>query len=86
MNPIAPVLVAAALCLFTGPAFAADSGARTTMPQSCSERDVNCVIQDGPARNRRGQLVEPPPPDAKSGTSGKSGNTKPGEAAGSTSR
>lgn len=86
MKPIPQIFAVAALWLFTGPAFAADSGARTTMPKSCSERDVNCVIQDGPARNSRGQLVEPPPADAKGGASGKSGNTKPGEAAGSTSR
>ena len=83
MKPIVPTLAATALWLVAGAAFAADSGERTSMPQSCSERDVNCVIQDGPAMNRRGQLVEPPPAvDGKGGPPGKGGITRPGDGAG----
>ena len=38
---------AAILALAAGAALAADSSERTSMPDRCSERDVNCVIPDG---------------------------------------
>lgn len=41
-----------AAALLAGAAFAADSGDRTSMPNACSERDVNCVIPDGTPRRR----------------------------------
>ena len=41
-----------AAALLAGAAFAADSGDRTSMPDGCSERDVNCVIPDGSPRRR----------------------------------
>jgi hypothetical protein len=52
------LLAAAAAAVFWSGAFAADSNERTSMPESCTDRSANCVIQDGPPRNRRGQLVE----------------------------
>ena len=57
------ILLPAALlasALFTSAALAADSSDRTSMPSSCSDRDANCVIKDGPPR-RRGA----PPPEEK---------------------
>ena len=42
----------AAALFLAGAAFAADSGDRTSMPERCLERDVNCVIPDGPPRRR----------------------------------
>jgi hypothetical protein len=52
------LLAATAAAVFWTGAFAADSNERTSMPESCTDRSANCVIQDGPPRNRRGQLVE----------------------------
>ena len=52
------LLAATAATVFWTGAFAADSNERTSMPESCTDRSANCVIQDGPPRNRRGQLVE----------------------------
>ena len=50
-----PHIAAAALVAgASAVALAADSGDRTSMPNSCSERDANCVIQDGAPRRRGG--------------------------------
>ena len=80
MKPAAVIFSALAVTFFAGAAFAADSSDRTTMPSSCSERDANCVIQDGPARRRNGTLIEPPPPTSSQGTpaqTSKPGTSKP---------
>lgn len=42
-----PAAVAAATAVIAN---AADPGERTSMPEWCSERNVNCVIPDGPPR------------------------------------
>src|ERR1700704_4804393 len=52
MKMIFSIFGAFAAALLTGVAFAADSGDRTSMPERCLERDVNCVIPDGPPRRR----------------------------------
>lgn len=54
MKTLATLLAATAATLITGSTFAADSSDRTSMPNNCSDRSANCVIQDGPPRNRRG--------------------------------
>jgi hypothetical protein len=44
-------ILAAFLALSAALAYAADSASeRTSMPESCSNRDVNCVLYDGPPR------------------------------------
>ncbi len=66
-----------AAALLGGAAFAADSGDRTSMPNACSERDVNCVIPDGPPR-RRGSSdanIVAPATNGSSSTSGSGGVT-----------
>ena len=64
-----PALLTTALLSFPAPA--ADSGNRTTMPDKCSERDVNCTINDGPPR--RATAAQPQDKDKD-----KRGNTPPG--------
>jgi hypothetical protein len=91
MKMIAAVLAAAATLWASG-AFAADSGDRTSMPESCSDRSANCVIQDGPPRRRGGEAATNSTPPAGStspdnrGSTGAKGGAKPGDASGGTSR
>jgi hypothetical protein len=68
------MIAAAAATLMTGGAFAADSTDRTSMPNNCSDRNANCVIQDGPPRGR-GRALDTPTtrPSAPPGTSNSSG-------------
>lgn len=77
--------VAAALTVFLAPVegIGADaSSERTSMPDFCSNRDVNCVVPDGappPARAAQPQAVTPP----TAGTA--SGSTATGSGTGTTS-
>lgn len=89
MKTIPALIAAAAATLLTSSAFAADSSERTSMPDSCSDRDANCVIQDGPARRHKGvdNSSTTPPANATSrnssntsGANSKSGGSKSGEA------
>jgi hypothetical protein len=79
------ILAACAASLLTSISFAADSGERTSMPSSCSERDANCIIQDGPPRRRTGEAppttTAPSAPSAADsrGSGAKPGTTRPGE-------
>jgi hypothetical protein len=87
MKTAAAIFGALAVTFFAGTAFAADSSDRTSMPSSCSERDANCVIQDGPPRRRNGTLIETTPPTGRKGTTAqgsKPGTTKPGDSRDST--
>ena len=84
MKAIATFLAAAAATLVSASAFAADSSDRTSMPTNCSDRNANCVIQDGPPRGRQG--VDPsattrpsgPPGNTAGNPSSKSGDSKSG--------
>jgi hypothetical protein len=58
MKTTLTLLAATAATLLSTAVVAADSGDRTSMPDACADRSANCVIQDGPPRNRRGQLVD----------------------------
>jgi len=71
MKTFASLVFLAAGLLIASAAPAASSDDRTSMPSNCSERDVNCVINDGPPRRRRGSDA-PPEKD-------KRGNTPPGQ-------
>ena len=66
------VLSVLAAALAAPMAFAADRTERTTMPEKCSERDVNCVIKDG-APPRRGTVKKENEKEPQ-----KRGNTPPG--------
>ena len=71
------ILIPALAAVLAAPAsFAADSTERTTMPEKCSERDANCVVQDGapPRRAKAKKRVEP----KKQEEPQKRGNTPPG--------
>jgi hypothetical protein len=88
MKTIATLLAAAAATLVTASALAADSSERTSMPTNCSERNANCVIQDGPPRARRGgeTTTTTPPPGAGSSNPadtarGRGGDSKAGSGA-----
>ena len=85
MKTIVTLIAAAAATLITGSVFAADSSDRTSMPNNCSDRNANCVIQDGPPRNRRGgetgtttQPTGPTSSNTGSGSGSKSGESKSG--------
>lgn len=58
-------------------ALAANSEDRTSMPENCTDRNVNCVINDGPPR-RRGQQPPPPPPPDQKKSNDKKGNDNSG--------
>jgi hypothetical protein len=68
------ILATFAALQIAGAAFAADSGDRTSMPERCMERDVNCVIPDGPPRRRGNPEANIAAPAAKgSSATGSSG-------------
>lgn len=69
--PVKAIALALASCAFVAAtAFAADPTDRTTMPEACTDRGVNCVIDDGAPR-RRGQVAPTTPlPPSTSGVSG----------------
>jgi hypothetical protein len=77
MKTTAAIFGALAATFFAGAAFAADSGERTTMPSSCSDRDTNCVIQDGPPRRRGGAATEITPPTGSSSQGSTNPSSKP---------
>ncbi len=90
MKMIAAILGAAGATLLASGALAADSGDRTSMPSACSDRGVNCVIQDGPPRRRGGEAATSTQPpagssstDNRGGAAGSKENTKPGDSTGS---
>ena len=72
------ILAATAAAVFAAvlapAALAASSTERTSMPEKCAERDVNCVVQDGVPPRR----AVAPKPDEKSEKKEKRGNTPPG--------
>ena len=74
-------ILTAGAALMTSAAFGADSSDRTSPPAGCSERDVNCVVQDGPPRRRGGEAApsKPAPPAAQS-SAGKSATDDKGKA------
>ena len=59
MKMLVTLIAAAAATLISGHIFAADSTDRTSMPNNCSDRNANCVIQDGPPRGRGRALDQP---------------------------
>ena len=71
MKIVAATAAAVFAALLAPAALAADSTERTTMPDKCSERDVNCEIKDGAPRRR---AVAPKQEEKKE----KRGNTPPG--------
>ena len=81
MKTIPALVAATAAALITASAIAADSSDRTSMPNNCSDRSANCVIQDGPPRGRRG--VDPStttqPSGSTSSNAGNSSSSKSGE-------
>ena len=72
MKTLLPLLI---LLLLSLPSSAAtDPRDRTSMPSNCSDRDVNCVINDGPPRKRSAVKKQ----DKKEKEKEKRGNTPPG--------
>ena len=72
--------IAAAATLISASAFAADSSERTSMPTNCSDRNANCVIQDGPPRGRRGvEQSATTQPSGSGGSNTGSTSSKAGE-------
>ena len=82
MKVLTTMIAAAAATLITGHVLAADSTERTSMPNNCSDRNANCVIQDGPPRGRRGvesANTAPPATPARSDSSSTTGGSKSGD-------
>ena len=91
MKMLTMLIAAAAATLVSGHVFAADSTDRTSMPNNCSDRNANCVIQDGPPRGRGRALDQPTttpsaPPATSGGsrTAGSKGGTSPSGSSGPT--
>lgn len=72
MKMTTSILGAFAATLLAGAACAASSEDRTSMPSSCSDRDANCVIQDGAPRRRGGEQTTTTTPPSTSGSSSSS--------------
>lgn len=78
-------ITAAVTALTSGTVIAADSTERTTMPDFCSRRDVNCVIPDGGPRVVPPTGAVPQQPVATTQTnSATAGVTQRGAVAGTT--
>ena len=76
IKPFAIGAAAALIALGTTAARPADSTERTTMPDYCSQRDVNCVLDDGrPVRVVVGASANTTPSATITGTGGTAGPT-----------